>query len=61
MDEGLPPGVEPFFDLEDWRLCRDFDDPIREVPQEPQPPGSPDASKRSKIKTYVVKDAAYKM
>ena len=62
MNEGLPPGVEPFYDLEEWDLSGDFDGPIQEDPAEPQPQGSSNTSKRLQrsIKTYVVKDTAFR-
>ena len=62
MNGGLPPGVEPFSDPDDWDPS-DFDDPVQEDPEEPQPPASPDAPERPQklIKTYVVKGTAYKV
>jgi len=62
LNEGLPPEVEPFSDLEECDLDSDFDDPVEEDPAEPQPQVSSDASKppQRSIETYVVKYTAYK-
>ena len=66
-DEGLPPDVDPFFELAEWDPSGgcdgDFDDPVHEDPAQPQSQGSPNASKQPQksIKTYVVKDTAHKV
>lgn len=62
LDAGLPPDVEPFFDLEERDLDGDFDEPVEGDPAEPQPQAS--AAElwlmRRPIKTYVVKHTAYR-
>ena len=64
LSGGLPPGVEPFFDLEGSDSDNDFDDPAEGGPVEPQLQTIADVhqlplAKRS-IRTYIVKYTAYK-
>jgi len=62
LNAGLPPGVEPFFDLEECDSGSGFDDPLGGDSAEPEPRISPDASESPQwpIDTYVVKDIAYR-
>ena len=61
MDEGLPTGVEPFFDLEGSDLDSDFNGPLEDDPAEHQSQVSPDVSGPPRsIKAYVVKYTAYR-
>ena len=62
LNEGPPPGIEPFFDLEECDSDSDFDDPVEEDPARARPKVSPDISEppQRSIKAYVVKYTAYK-
>ena len=62
LNAGLPPGVEPFFDLEECDLDGDFGDSVEGEPTGLQSQISPDASMppQKSIKTYVIKYTAYK-
>jgi hypothetical protein len=61
LEAGLPPGVEPFFQMEEPDSDDDYDDPA-EVPAEIQPPidaAAPVLPGRT-VKAYIVKYTAYR-
>ena len=64
IDAGLPPGTEPFYDMEEHDSDGDFDDPVEDVPEpqpiRPQPQSATPKPPQRTVKTYVVKYTAYR-
>lgn len=64
LSSGLPPGVDPFFDLEESDTDGDFDDPIDgDDPTEPRPQvslGIPKQQSYRFVRAYVIKYTAHR-
>lgn len=63
VNAGLPPGIEPSFDLQECDLDSDFDGPVEDdlaiEPQSQASPNVPESPQRA-VKAYLVKYTAYK-
>ena len=62
LNAGLPPGMEPVFDVAERDPDSDYDDPIEINPAKIQPPVNATASKSAErtVKAYIVKYTAYR-